>query len=163
MHVPFIDLQSQYNTLKPYLQQALEQTVLEFDFIRGRPVEEFEAQFKALLRAPHCITTGNCTDALFLAMKALGVRPGDEVITPAFSWISSAETISLCGAMPVFADIDPQTYTIDPARIEEKITPRTRGIIAVHLYGQAARVSARADEHPLGRSGRLRHALGRPA
>src|SRR5690606_15766327 len=94
-----------------------------------------------ILGVKNCIATGNCTDALFTALKSLGVKPGDEIITPAFSWIASAQTISLCGATPVFVDVDAEMYTLDPALVEEKITPKTRGIIVVHLYGQAAQAT----------------------
>jgi dTDP-4-amino-4,6-dideoxygalactose transaminase len=87
------------------------------------------------LKVRHCIATGNGTDSLFLCLKALGITAGDEVITPAFSWISSAEVITMCGASPVFADID-ATYTIDPAEVSKKITPKTKAVVAVHLYGQ---------------------------
>lgn len=91
-----------------------------------------------MLGTGNCIATGNGTDALFLALRAIGVSREDEVITPAFSWISSSETISLCGARPVFTDVDPTTYCLDPHLIEQQVTPRTKAVIAVHLYGHSA-------------------------
>lgn len=140
MNVPFISLQKQYYSLESELRESLMRSVMEFDFIKGQPVRDFEKAFSNLLNIPHCISTGNCTDALFIALKCLGVRHGDEIITPAFSWISSSETISLCGAKPVFVDVDTQTYTLNVQQVEAKITPSVKGIIAVHLYGQAAPV-----------------------
>ncbi|MBL7859166.1 MAG: DegT/DnrJ/EryC1/StrS family aminotransferase [Cyclobacteriaceae bacterium] len=137
MEVLFNDLKKLHQSI-PELNEVIQRTVSDFNFIRGKQVTQFEESFKAVLGVNHCVTTGNGTDALFIALRSLGINPGDEVITPAFSWISSSETISLCGAKPVFADVDSQTYTLDPDRIEEKITDRTKAIVAVHLYGQAA-------------------------
>lgn len=145
MEVPFVDLRAQYESIRPQLDEAMTGSVMKFNFIGGESVSKFEKQFRVAVNSNYCISTGNCTDALFAALKVLGVGPGDEVITPAFTWISSAETISLCHATPVFVDVDPQTYTIDPAKIEEKITTKTKGIILVHLYGQAAHASVIRD------------------
>lgn len=138
MKVPFNDLQKQYVSIQEYIDRAISNTLDEFNFVRGAAVAEFEKAFAELLRVNHCIATANGTDSLLLSLKAIGVTSGDEVITPAFSWISSAETISLAGGTPVFVDIHPEYYTIDPARVEEKISSRTKAIIAVHLYGQSA-------------------------
>jgi dTDP-4-amino-4,6-dideoxygalactose transaminase len=121
-------------------------------FVRGPEVENFEAEYADLIQAKHCVSVANGTDALYVAMKALGVKPGDEVITTAQSWISTSETIGQHGAKPVFVDIDPVTSTIDVSKIEEKITSRTVGIIPVHLYGQMADMSTVmtiADKHKL--------------
>ncbi|NJM26244.1 MAG: DegT/DnrJ/EryC1/StrS family aminotransferase [Bacteroidia bacterium] len=121
-------------------------------FVRGRKVGEFSEAFSKVLGIADCIPTGNCTDALFAILKCLGIKQGDEVITPAFSWISSAETVSLCNAVPVFADVDPHMYVLDVADVEKKITARTRAVIAVHLFGQAAPVAALrkvCDKHNL--------------
>ena len=101
-------------------------------------MERFEEDYASAVGAEHCVSCADGTAALYVAMHALGVSPGDEVITTAHSWISTSETIGQHGAVPVFVDIDPATYTIDPDKIAEKITPRTVGIIPVHLYGQPA-------------------------
>lgn len=142
MHVPFLDLEAQYNATKNELDKAISQAFRGFHFICGPQVTAFEQTFSRTLGAPQVIATGNGTDALFIALKSLGIGPGDEVITPAFSCIPSSETISLCNATPVFADIDPVAYTIDPAQIVSKITPRTKAVVAVHLFGQAADITA---------------------
>jgi dTDP-4-amino-4,6-dideoxygalactose transaminase len=142
MKVPFNNLALQYSTIQQSIDDAIKGTLAEFNFIKGSRVQEFEEGFAGLLKVRHCIATGNGTDALFISLKALGIGPGDEVITPAFSWISSAETISLCGAKPIFADIHRDTYTLDPLAIESRITPQTKAVIAVHLYGQAAHMEA---------------------
>lgn len=138
MRVPFNDLSIQYHSLENQVNAAVLETIGEFSFIRSSRVTDFEKAFADKIGASLCIATGNGTDSLYLILKALKIQAGDEVITPAFSWISSAEVISLCGAQVVFADVDHLRYTIDPAEIEKKITPRTRAVIVVHLYGQAA-------------------------
>lgn len=138
MRVPFVDLHAQYLSLKPEIDAAIGRTIANSSFVRGPDVEAFEAEYAELMGAAHCVSCANGTDALFVAMKALGISPGDEVITTAQSWISTSETIGQHGAKPVFVDIDPITSTIDPSKIEEKITNRTVGIIPVHLYGQMA-------------------------
>jgi dTDP-4-amino-4,6-dideoxygalactose transaminase len=107
-------------------------------FIRGTFVEKFEREFAESMGVAHCVSCANGTDSLYIAMHALGVKPGDEVLAPAHSWISTTETITQAGAKVVFCDTDPDTFTIDPKQIEAKITPRTVGIIPVHLYGQPA-------------------------
>jgi dTDP-4-amino-4,6-dideoxygalactose transaminase len=136
--VPFNDLARQYASLKDEVDQALASALHEFNFIKSPVVTAFEKQFASVLNIPFCIATGNGTDSLFLILKALGIQPGDEVITPAFSWISSAEVISLCGAIPVFADVQTTNFNLDPTVLERKITPRTKAVIVVHLYGQLA-------------------------
>ncbi len=138
MVVPFVDLAAQYRSIATALDEAIRNEIHTFQFIRGKKVRAFEENFESTLNARHCITTGNGTDALFAVFKCLGVTAGDEVIVPAFTWISDAETVSLCGATPVFADIHPQTYTLNPAEIEKKITAKTKAVLVVHLYGQAA-------------------------
>lgn len=140
MKVLFVDLEAQYRSIRKSIDEALKQSFSEFRFVRGKSVTAFESAFRRTIGAPHCVAASNGTSALFLALKALGVGAGDEVITPAFSWISSSETISLCGATAVFADVDPVTYTLTPALIELCITPKTKAIIVVHLYGQTAPV-----------------------
>ena len=137
MKVHFLSLVNQNNGIKTQLFAAID----KISFIRGKDVSEFEKQFHTLMQNSHCVSTGNGTDSLFISLKTLDTQPGNEVLTPAFSCIPSSETISLCNATPVFVDVDPQTYTLDPKLIESKITSKTKGIIAVHLYGQAAHIS----------------------
>lgn len=139
--IPFIDLRLQYESIQSEIDQAVKEVFAQAQFIGGEPVRKFETQFSQLLGVKHCIGTGNGTDSLFLILKALGIGPGDEVITPAFSCMPSAECITLTGATPVFADVDNLFYTLDPNETERKITSRTKAVIAVHLYGQAAPVS----------------------
>lgn len=140
MKVPFIDLSVQYKSLKDDIDQALNSVLTSGGFIGGEAVKSFERNFADLCGVRECIGLGNATDGLFLALKALGVGSGDEVITPAWSWISSSEVITLTGATPVFADVDPVLFTITAAAIQSKITSKTKAIIVVHLYGQMAEV-----------------------
>jgi dTDP-4-amino-4,6-dideoxygalactose transaminase len=136
--VPFADLYQQYLSLKPEIDAAIESVIRESSFIRGPFVDQFENQFNRVIGVSHCVSCANGTDALYIAMRALGVRAGDEVVTSAHSWIATSETITQAGGTVVFCDTDVSTYTIDPANIEARITPRTVGIIPVHLYGQPA-------------------------
>ena len=138
MKIPFVDLHAQYLTIKPALDAAIADVIAESSFIRGPHVDKFEQEFAAAVGVKHCVSCANGTDALYIAMRGLGLKPGDEVITTAHSWISTSETITQAGGRVVFADTDDQTFTIDPAQIAAKITPRTVGIIPVHLYGQPA-------------------------
>src|SRR5580700_1421375 len=140
--VPFVDLYAQYLAIKPAIDEAIAEVIGESAFIRGRHVDEFEEAWAQTLGVKHCISCANGTDALYIAMRGLGVRPGDEVITTAHSWISTAETITQAGGRVVFCDSDYETFTIDPKLIESKITTRTVGIIPVHLYGQACDMDA---------------------
>lgn len=152
MSIPFVDLHAQYRSLKDEIDAAIARTIADSSFVRGPDVEAFEAEYSDLMGAAHTVSCANGTDALYIAMKALGVKPGDEVITTAQSWISTSETIGQHGATPIFVDIDPVTSTIDVNRIAEKITSRTVGIIPVHLYGQMAdmpAIMAIADKHKL--------------
>lgn len=138
IRVPFVDLRAQYRKLKAEIDTALTAVLEEAAFIRGRYVEAFERAYAAAHGVRHCIGVGNGTDALFVALRALGIGPGDEVLVPALTWISTAEVVSLVGARPVFVDIEPDYYTLDPQRAEELITERTRAMIPVHLYGHPA-------------------------
>ena len=138
MHVPFVDLKAQYLSIKPEIDNAIQGVLEETSFIGGHYVEAFSSSFAKAYGVEHCIPVGNGTDAIYIVMKMLGIGPGDEVITVANSWISTSETISQTGATPVFVDIEPTYYTIDPAKIEEKISSRTKAIIPVHLYGHPA-------------------------
>src|SRR3982074_3749154 len=142
MPVPYADLQLQYQTIKSEIDAAIAAVIRDNAFIRGSYVDAFEREFAAAVDIRHCVSCANGTDALYLAMAALKVRPGDEVITTAHSWISTSAMITHAGAKVVFADTDDSTFTIDPAAIEAAITPRTVGIIPVHLYGQPADMDA---------------------
>ncbi len=142
MAVPFADLQLQYQTIKSEIDGAIAAVIRDNAFIRGSYVDAFEREFAAVAEVRHCVSCANGTDALYLAMAALNVAPGDEVITTAHSWISTSAMITHAGASVVFADTDEATFTIDPAAIEAAITPRTVGIIPVHLYGQPADMDA---------------------
>ena len=142
MPVPFADLQLQYQTIKGEIDAAIAAVIRDNAFIRGAYVDAFEREFAQAVDVRHCVTCANGTHALYLAMAALNVEPGDEVITTAHSWISTSAMITHAGATVVFADTDGATFTIDPAAIEAAITPRTVGIIPVHLYGQPADMNA---------------------
>jgi dTDP-4-amino-4,6-dideoxygalactose transaminase len=138
MKIQFVDLHAQYLTIKVEIDAAIAQVIRESSYVRGPFVEKFEKDYAALYGVPRCISCANGTDALYIAMKMMGVGPGDEVITTAHSWIATSETITQAGARVVFVDTDQDTFTIDPKLIAAKITARTKGIIPVHLYGQAA-------------------------
>ena len=142
MNVPFADLHAQYLTIKDGIDAAIANVIKTSAFIRGPYVQKFEHEFAAAMQLKHCVSCANGTDSLYIAMHALGVKPGDEVIAPAHTWISTTETITQAGGSVVFCDTDAHTYTIDPAQIEARITPRTVGIIPVHLYGQSADMGA---------------------
>lgn len=152
MSIPFVDLHAQYLSLKDEIDAAIARVIANSSFVRGPDVDAFEAAYSELMGAVHTVSCANGTDAIYIAMKALGIRAGDEVITTAQSWISTSETISQHGAKPVFVDIDPVTSTIDVSKIAERITSRTVGIIPVHLYGQMAdmpAIMAVAQQHGL--------------
>jgi UDP-2-acetamido-2-deoxy-ribo-hexuluronate aminotransferase len=136
--MPFIDLKSQYQALKPEIDEAIQRVLDHGQFILGPEVGEMEQALAAYTGAAHCIGVASGTDALLMSLMALGVGPGDEVITTPFTFAATAEVIVLAGATPVFADIEPDTCNLDPRLIEEKITPRTRAIMPVALYGQPA-------------------------
>jgi len=134
--VPFVDLKSQYESIRPEIDQAIAAVIGETAFIGGHYVRQFESEFAALLGTNHVISCANGTDSLYIIMKALGIGPGDEVITVANSWISSSETISQAGSKPVFVDLHPDFFSINEEQIESVIRPNTKAIIAVHLHGQ---------------------------
>ncbi len=136
MNIPFVDLKAQYSVIKNDIDTAIQNVIEETAFIGGKYVKEFESSFKQLYGVNHCIPVANGTDSLYIIMKMLGIGPGDEVITSAYSWISSSETISQTGATPVFVDIDPEYFTINEQQIEEKISAKTKAIIPVHIHGQ---------------------------
>jgi len=136
MNIPFVDLKSQYLSIKGDIDAAIQGVVSETAFIGGNYVKKFETEFAQLYGVKHCISVANGTDSLFIIMKMLGIKNGDEVITSAYSWISSSETISQTGAKPVFVDIHKEYYSIDENQIEKYITPNTKAIIPVHIHGQ---------------------------
>lgn len=136
MRVPVVDLAAQYDSIKAEIDAAIARVLKHGQFILGPEVKTFEAEMAAYLGTKFAIGVASGTDALRLALLACGIRPGDEVITTAFTFVATAETIIQCGATPVFVDIDPKTYNIDPAQIEAKITSRTKAVIPVHLFGQ---------------------------
>ena len=138
MRVPFVDLKAQYAKLKSEIDDAVLKVLSETAFISGRYAEIFEKEFAAYLGSEHCVAVANGTDAIEIALKAVGVQNGDEVLVPANTFFATAEAVSNIGAVPVFADIHANYYTIDPSKIEERITPRTKAIIPVHLYGLPA-------------------------
>jgi dTDP-4-amino-4,6-dideoxygalactose transaminase len=140
--IPFVDLYAQYLTIKDKIDLVISDVIQKSLFVRGSYVENFEQMFAKVMERQHCISCANGTDSLYIAMVSLGVKPGDEVITSAHSWISTSETITRAGAKVIFCDTDKETFTIDPSSIEAKITLNTVGIIPVHLYGQSADMDA---------------------
>ncbi len=136
--IPLVDLKAQYESIKEEIDAAIGAVLRDTAFIGGRFVSEFEDAFARYSGTRFCVGVANGTDALFVALKTIGVGPGDEVITAANSFIATSEAITMTGARVVFVDIDPRTCNVDVARIEEKITPRTKAILPVHLYGQPA-------------------------
>ena len=138
MKIPILDLTAQYSEIKKEIGAAIMKVVESQHFILGPEVEAFESEIAAYCGTKYAAGVASGTDALILALKALGIGEGDEVITTPFTFFATAESVSLVGAKPVFVDIDPKTYCIDPELIEEKITKRTKAIIPVHLFGQCA-------------------------
>jgi len=138
----FIDLKTQYRQLKAEIDAAIARVLAHGQFILGPEVAELEEKLCTYVGARHCISVANGTDALQIAQMALGIGPGDEVITPGFTYIATAETVALLGARPVYVDVDPRTCNLNPALLEATITPRTRAIIPVSLYGQCADMDA---------------------
>jgi len=138
MKVPFLDLKTQYESIKDEVVVAIQQVLDSCAFAGGPFVEQFEKEFASFCQCEYAIGVGNGTDAIWLSLLALGVGPGDEVITVPNTFIATAEAISFCGAKPVFVDVDEKTYTLDPAFLEAAITPQTKAIIPVHLFGQTA-------------------------
>ena len=142
MKIPFVDLHAQYLTIKAEIDSAIREVIANSAFIRGPQVDQFEQRWSETLGVKNCVSCANGTDALYIAMRGLEIKPGDEVITTAHSWIATSETITQAGGRVVFCDTENDTFNIDAAQIESKITPRTVGIIPVHLYGQPANLDA---------------------
>jgi len=150
--VPLFELTRQYQSLKSELDGAVIDLLASGSYVLGPAVEEFENAAAGYLGVKHAIGVANGTDALLLSMRALGIAPGDEIITTPFSFIATAEVVSLLGATPVFVDIEPETFNIDPEKIEAAITSKTRAIIPVHLFGHPAamtEINAIAHKHGL--------------
>ncbi len=135
MRVPFVDLRAQYLMIRDEVHPAVDAVLSETAFIGGRRVTEFEEEFAAWVGVPHCVSVANGTDAIEIALRSLGIGRGDEVIIPANTFIATAEGVTSAGARVVFCDCEPDHYTIDVEDARRKITPRTRAIIVVHLYG----------------------------
>lgn len=140
--VPFVDLYKQYLTIKDKIDEAISDVIASSSFVRGPHVEKFEDLFAQAIGTKHCISCANGTDALYIAMKALGLENGGEVIAPAHTWISTTETITQAGGQVVFCDTRLDTFLMDVEQIEAQITPKTVGIIPVHLFGHPADMDA---------------------
>lgn len=140
--IQMVDLAGQYARIKPEVDAAMAAVMQHTGFINGPEVKAFEQELAAYLGIRHVIACGNGTDALQIAMMALGLKPGDEVITASFTFVATVEVVALLGITPVFADVLPGTFNLDPADIERKITPRTKAIVPVHLFGQTADMEA---------------------
>ena len=138
MKIPFIDLQSQYQSYKEEIDTAIHTVLDSSQYIMGPSVRELESNLVKYTGAKHAITCSSGTDALLIALLAIGIKPGDEIITTPFTFIASSEVISLLGAIPVFVDIEEDTYNINASEIEGKITDRTKAIMPVSLYGQTS-------------------------
>lgn len=147
-----VDLKAQYEKIKPEIDTAIAEVITSTAFINGPIVKEFQADLETYLGVKHVIPCGNGTDALQVAMMALGLKPGDEVIAPSFTFIATAEVIALLGLTPVLVDVDAETFNIDPESLKRAITPKTKAIVPVHLFGQSADMEAImeiADKHGL--------------
>lgn len=142
MTIPLVDLKAQYNTIKPDIDAAIARVIERTQFIMGSEVRDFEREFADFCRVKHCIGTASGTAAIHLALFVAGIGAGDEVITTTFTFTATAEAICHAGAKPVFVDIDPETYNLDPDAVERAITLRTKAIIPVHLYGLPAEMDA---------------------
>jgi dTDP-4-amino-4,6-dideoxygalactose transaminase len=142
MEVKLLDLQGQYLPIRNEIRRALDEVCDAQSLILGPHVEKFEKHLAAYCQTKHAVGVSSGTDALLCALMALGIKPGDEVICPSFTFFATAGSIARLGAVPVFAEIDPQTFNIDPNQIEKKITRKTRAIMPVHLFGQQANMEA---------------------
>jgi len=152
MSIPFIDLKAQYKALQPQVQKRINRVLEHGQYIMGPEVKELEDKLQAYTGSKHCITVASGTEALLISLMALGIQPGDEIITTPFTFVATAEVIVLLSAKPVFVDIEPDTCNIDASKIEAKITKKTKAIIPVSLYGQVAdmdEINAIAEKHNL--------------
>ena len=150
--IPFVDLKAQYAAIKDEVDPAIARIIAHTAFVGGQEVADLEREFAAYCEVAHCVGVGNGTDALYLALRGLGIGAGDEVITVPNTFIATTEAISQTGATVVFVDADPDTYLMDPAKVEAAITPKTKALLPVHLYGQPVDMTALrkiADAHGL--------------
>jgi dTDP-4-amino-4,6-dideoxygalactose transaminase len=136
--VPYLDLKKQYQNIKPEIDDAVQSVLASGQFVLGPQVQAFEASFADFCQTRFSIGVNSGTSALHLALLAAGVGPGDEVITVSFTFVATVAAILYTGAKPVFVDVNPETFSMDPAQVEKVITPRTKAVIPVHLYGQPA-------------------------
>ena len=143
--IQMVDLVSQYHKIKPQVDTAIENILMSAQFINGPEVKEFQKELENYLGVKHVIPCANGTDALQIALMALGLKPGDEVITPSFTFIATTEVIALLGLKPIFVDVDKDTFCIDPEKLEQAITDKTKAIVPVHLYGQSANMQEIMD------------------
>lgn len=142
MQIPFLDIKSHYLSIKDEIDEAIARVFQTGRFVGGIEVKAFEEKFASYHGLKHCVSTGNGTDSLFAILKMLGVGNGDEVITPAWSWISTSETVSATGAKPIFSDADLETFNISIQDVERKISTKTKVVMAVHLYGQCCNMES---------------------
>src|SRR6188768_2902462 len=153
MHpIQMVDLKRQYHKIKAEVDEAVLSVIESTAFINGKPVQEFANNLATYLGVKHVIPCANGTDALQIAMMALDLQPGDEVITPSFTFIATTEVIALLRLTPVFVEVDPKTFCMDPVALEKAITPKTKAIVPVHLYGHSApldEIMAIAEKHNL--------------
>ena len=150
--IQMVDLKKQYRKIKPEVDAAMQEVINNAAFINGKPVQDFSKHLAEYLGAKHVIPCANGTDALQIAMMALGLQPGDEIITPSFTYIATVEVVALLKLTPVFVEVNPKTFCIDPAAIEAAISPKTKAIVPVHLYGhtsQMEEILAIAKKHNL--------------
>ena len=140
--IPFIDLAAQQKRIKPQIDEAIQRVLQHGSYVLGPEVAEVEQKLASYVGVKHCVTVSSGTDSLLIAMMALGIQPGDEVITVPFTWISTAETIALLGAKPVFVDVDDATFNLDPSKLEAAINSRTKAIMPVGIFGQTANMQA---------------------
>ena len=141
MNIPMLDLKAEYALLKDEIEPAVCEALAACQYIGGPNVKAFEAEAAAYAGVKHAISCASGTDALLIALRAIGLGPGDEVITTPFTFVATASTVVMCGARPVFVDIDPRTFNLDLNQVEAAITPRTKAIVPVHLFGQPVRLA----------------------
>jgi dTDP-4-amino-4,6-dideoxygalactose transaminase len=143
--IPMVDPAAEYRALKSEIDAAVSRVLASGRYVLGPEGEAFERELAAYVGAPHAVGCNSGTDALHLALVAAGVGPGDEVVVPAFTFFATAEAVSYTGATPVFADIEPRTFNLSPASLQEKVSPKTRAVIVVHLFGQCAALDVMAE------------------
>lgn len=145
LRVPYLDLAAQLRPIRAELDAAIDRALDQCTFCLGPDVAEFEREFAAFCDAPHCVAVNSGTSALHLALKLVGVGPGDEVITTPYTFVATSWAISYCGARPVYVDIEPDTFNLDPRQVERALTPRTKALLPVHLYGLPCDLDALLD------------------